>query len=325
MLVIPWPARCGLLLLFLPGLARAAPRVCGDQKALGSFTPDRCPLLLDDGKPPDEVAGDGVFTAGVKLDPAPYLKYKILPSGNFGADEVRMTGPCSPPPPGGPPDNPTSDLVVPSPDTGPPALFYYDMNHKSGGDSLMAHSPREAPPRWVAVGSFQDPPGFQPVQGAVDLAAQDACVFAGATRAQRDLPSGWQWKVLEKKGSYDGARKFGANGWSASPCDSDNQRVPDAAAAGSTLRFTFDACRGTLKTEVLAGSADLRRPGGGAEDLGAAGDMTEGPPGLPGIHCSCRLGAGARPASAAGAGGAALLLRLCLLRRRRARAPARAR
>ncbi|MCS6914936.1 MAG: hypothetical protein RMK29_11360 [Myxococcales bacterium] len=324
-----WPRRAvrlGVLAAVLgalePTAAWAQVRVCGNQAALGDFRPELCPVMRDDGVPPDEVMGDGVFTLEVRLQPTELLKYKILPSGRYGPDEVRQVGDCGL---DGRRDNPTGDLLVPRPDVSMPVRFFYDSRSRTAGDTLMTVSPPGT--AWVAVGGFQERP-FDPVQGALDLRPTPDGTLVGSTVVTRDLPPGWPWKVLEKKGTYDGARKYGTDGWSVTPCDSQNVLQTPPVPAGSRLELHFVARLGRLDTKVLPAvgtdggdTADLR-PGDGPGDGpsggqdGAAADLLD-PAALPGIRCGCRIGGvpSSPPSLLYLGAGAGLLLR----QRRRAR------
>lgn len=335
------------LLAWLPGagaVAWAEPKVCGNQPVLGDFDAAKCLPMRDDGAEPDEVKGDGVYTAWETLAPTTLLRYKILPSGAYDGTEIRQVGPCGP---GGESESPFQDILVPAPDVGAKVRFYYDSRplltggyapapgNRSGGDSAMIAAPSGRPPSFIAVGDFQDV-RFDPASG-VDLKPMATGVLAASFTLPRGLAAGWQWKVFEKGRRYDeiGARKFGPDGWSyTTKCDSANVTVDAAVPPGGNVQFVFHAHVGRLQTLISGGfldsdpgardlrqgeggGADLRQPGGGGEDLGAA-DMAPGD--LPGIHCKCQLAGRAQAQAQAGPPGpavlAALLLLLALLRRR---------
>lgn len=288
--------------------AAAAPKVCGNQPALGDFDVLKCPVLHDDGVAPDLVSGDGLFSASVRLDPTTLLRYKILPTGDYGPNDIRLVGSCGP---SAEAESPTGDILVPGPDISQPVLFFYDSRapadptwaappgNRSGGDSVMAAAPKDRTPSWIAIGDFEQTP-FDPA-GGIELRQMGDGALIGETTLTRDLPAGWQWKVFEKGRAFAeaGARKFGINGWSYTrTCDSDNAQVPTAAVTGSQLRFTFYPQRGRLRTEVQApccadgaGPPDQR----GLVDLAAAPSDQAGPQDLqtdgelPGIHCNCRV------------------------------------
>jgi hypothetical protein len=226
--------------------------------------------------------------------------------------------------------NPTRDIQVPRPDAGgKKARFYYDSRpppdptwasapaNRSGGDTLITDSPPGV--KWVAVGGFQEK-AFDPAAGTVDLTPVRPGVLAGELVTGRDLAAGWEWKVLEKKGTYDGARKFGPNGWSITPCDSSNMVVPREAPAGSRIQLVFHAHLGRLQTIITppmgqsdgpGPGADMRREGAGDQ----GGDPAEGPDlsgqELPGVRCNCRLDRAQAPSDRPGPS-AALLAGLAL-------------
>lgn len=340
-----------------PGSAAAAPKVCGDQAALGGFDIARCPELRDDGAGADEAAGDGVFSTEVMLDAKDFLFYKILPEGVYNATEITQASACAPAAAG---SNSPRNIVVPKVPKGA-ARFYFDSRdlsadqsyaplpagaRGSGGDSLMVRSPEGAPPRWVAVGDFQAAP-FDLASGALDLqpGAQRPTVLSAEVVVQKALPSGWQWKVVEGTGSYATARKYGQNGWAypdlkvGDNCDNLSARMMTAVSAGARLRFTFAAHLGRLQVQIVDSggadmadpAADLATPGGdlaGPPRDGASGgvDAGAGPPAgpLPGIRCDIAGGIGAarayHPSLAEAL--AALVLGVTLLRSRRRMAQA---
>lgn len=342
-----------------PGTGAAAPKVCGDQAALGGFDVAKCPELRDDGVGADEAAGDGVFSTEVMLDAKDFLLYKILPEGVYNATEITQASACAPAAAG---NNSPRNIVVPKVPKGA-ARFYFDSRdlsadpsyaalpagaRGSGGDSLMVRSPDGAPPRWVAVGDFQAAP-FDLSSGALDLqpGAQKPTVLSAEVVVAKALPSGWQWKVVEGTGSYTTARKYGQNGWAypdlkvGDNCDNLSARMATAVSAGARLRFTFAAHLGRLQVQIVEGGgadmadppADLALPPGG--DLaspprdGASGGADAGSGGpagpLPGIRCDIAGGIGAARAyhpSAWTASLAWLVLGLTLLRPRRRMAQA---
>jgi hypothetical protein len=334
------------LLTWLPGAAALAePKVCGNQPALGDFDAAKCLPMRDDGVEPDEVKDDGIYTAWATLAPTALLRYKILPSGAYDGSEIRQVGPCGP---SDESESPFQDILVPSPSVKEKVRFFYDSrpllvggyapapNNRSGGDSAMIGAPEGRPPSFIAVGDFQDM-RFDPPSG-VDLKPMAPGVLAARLTLPRGLAAGWQWKVFEKGRSYTevGARKFGPDGWSyTTKCDSANVKVDAAVPPGGDVQLVFHAHTGRLQTLISGGfldsapgMSDLRQPdppgmdlrsmGGGAEDLGAAADLSPGGD-LPGIHCKCQLAGKARTRTQSPPGPAAptaLLLLLVLLRQR---------
>ena len=334
----------------------AAPKVCGNDAALGSFAPASCPTLKDDGVAPDEAAGDGIYTAQVTLSPQAQLEYKILPSGAFDGSQLGQTGACDLQ---GMTSNTFGNILVPAADTSRPVRFFYDSRviadptytappgNRSSGDDLMLRSPAARCPQWLAVGDFQNAP-FDRSVGTVQLLLQRPGVLIGRLTAMKALAGGWHWKVAEATAAGTPARLYGPSGWAVSPCDTDSATVPSAVKPGDIVYFTWYSTVGRLQTVVVAAGADVADggiPGGlplcptPAEpgDLGtttdlagpatpdgatatpdAAGDAGSDRP-LPGIHCNCQLG-GAASGPPLGAGvsfvTAAAYLVACARRRR---------
>ncbi|MFO0572996.1 MAG: choice-of-anchor X domain-containing protein [Polyangia bacterium] len=295
-------ARCrlgfwiGLGLSLGPAAAAAGPRVCGGNAALGSFQPASCPELKDDGVPPDEAAGDGIYSVEVRLA-APVsapLEYKLLPSGAFDGTELGSyrgsagTDTCGL---GGTGTNSFKNVQIPSPPEDRPVRFYYDSRvlsdpshtrppqDRSFGDDLMARSPSTACPVFAAVGDFQTVP-FDRAVGSVALVQQRPGVLVGRWLATQSLAAGWKWQVQEKAPL---GRRFGPGGWSYDPCTGDRVTVPSAVRIGDTVTFTFYASLGRLQTTVQAGGAgDLGAPEGPQcpppVDMAQAGGTDAGPP-----------------------------------------------
>lgn len=329
----------GLLGVLGVGDALAAPKVCGNQAALGDFTLGRCPELRDDGMPPDVAAGDGIYSLAVTLTPTSLLKYKLLPSGAWDGSELGLTTECSA---AGDRTNGTRDVQIADPDTSQPVRFYLDTRELSGdpsyarpprgksfGDDLMVRTPGARCPTWQVIGDFQNVP-FDKTVGAVTLGLDRPGVLVGRVVATKNLAAGWQWKVVDKDAAP--GRRFGPGGWAYEPCDADNVSVPSSVRPGDILYFTFYASLGRLQTRVVTSEPDAGTATGGplcptpppdlasspAGDLAGpaeTGDLAGGPPGdgggsadlgpwgplgpRPGIHCDCSLAA--RPLAPPGA------------------------
>lgn len=247
------------------GVAFAAPKVCGNQAALGSFAADQCPELRDDGVAPDEAPGDGIYTAAVQLTATPLLEYKILPAGTYDGKELaQVGGACGAQ---GADKNGFKNIQIPSPDTSRKATFYYDTrvltgpgyaappDNRSAGDDLMVRSSLPGGcPQWLAVGEFQNVP-FDKVVGAVPLTLQRPGVLAGRLTAMKALAAGWKWKIVEGGGASP-ARRYGPSGWTYEPCDTDSASVPTAVRAGDVLYFTFYTAGGRLQASVVTSEPD---------------------------------------------------------------------
>lgn len=327
--------RANWFLLLVPFLAwsplasAGPPKVCGNNPGLGNFDPASCPVLLDDGVGPDEVAGDGIYTVAVALSPTPLLEYKLLPSGAFDGTQLGQSGTCDLM---GLPSNTFGNIQVPAPDTSRPVRFFYDSRviadptysappaNRSVGDDLMLRSPATVCPQWLAVGDFQGVP-FDRTVGAVELLLQRPGVLVGRLTATKALASGWLWKVAQSGSAGQPARRYGPSGWASDPCNTDSAKVPSAVTPGDIVYFTWYSNVGRLQTVVVAPGADsadggvhgglplcppLDSPDLGATDLAAAaGDASTTGPGdaggspdpdsgvarpRPGIHCDCQLG-----------------------------------
>jgi hypothetical protein len=248
----------------------------------------KCPELKDDGMPPDEAAGDGIYSVEVRLvaPVASPLEYKLLPSGTFDGTELGSyrgsagTDTCGL---GGTGTNSFKNVQIPSPEDGRPVRFYYDSRalsdpsharppgDRSFGDDLMVRSPSTTCPAFVVVGDFQSVP-FDRAVGAVALTQQRPGVLVGRWLATQALASGWKWQVQERAPL---GRRFGPGGWSYDPCTGDRVTVPSAVRVGDTVTFTFYASLGRLQTTVQAGGpSDLGAPGG--PQCPPPGDMAQG-------------------------------------------------
>jgi len=283
----------GGVLLGSAGGAEAAPKVCGNDANLGNFAIAACPELKDDGVAPDQAAGDGVYTVQVSISAKPMLEYKILPTGDYSAQDLRQLGDCGP---GGKGSNAFGNIQVPGPDVTQPVRFFYDSRaltdpsyasppgNRSGGDELtMKTAGGGRCPQWQAVGEFQNVP-FDRVVGTVSLSITQPGVLTGRLLVMKNLAPGWKWKVVDAGGLP--ARQFGPSGWAWDGCDDGNTNSVTVAAAakpGDLVFFTFYPWNGRLQTVVSNTEADLGAPGGlmqcpAAPDLGdPPTDLASGP------------------------------------------------
>jgi hypothetical protein len=253
--------------------------------------------------PPDAVAGDGIYTAGVQLTSTSLLEYKLLPHGVWDGSEIQAVGTC--PADGGPTANSTQNIQVVNPDVSSTTLFFYDsrMNldpsysaapsNGSGGDSVMLTAPAGTTTVWLAVGDFQDTYG--PNASAVKLSSQGQGVLSGSVTATKALAAGWQWQVMEQTTGV--VREYGPTGWAYAPCQAAFASVSSAVAIGDQLTFVLHSYGGRMQTMVAGAggdgfmAGDLSQPSSpSATDLGPdAFDL--GPfHGRPGIHCDCQVG-----------------------------------
>lgn len=311
----------GVGLLALATVARAEPKICGNQAALGSWSLASCPVLRDDD-------GDGIYSVTLALTDTPLLEYKILPTGSWDGMEVRAQGTC--PADGGGKRNDTQNIQIVQPDTGGPARFFFDgrsltdpsyskvVGNRSAGDSLMLRAPSSGCPRWLAVGDFQSLYGDN--SSAAPLAPLREGVWVGRVTASRALASGWRWKVLEQAATV--TREYGPTGWAYAPCEAAFATVASPVSVGDTVYFLLHEHGGRLQTLVSAAPLDgfswdgTPRCEPGA-DLGsdprdlatAASDAGPGPAPAdastdggsarrPGIHCDCQIGGAQRPSPA---------------------------
>jgi len=306
-----------LFILFACGLgssAAAQPKVCGNQAALGSWTLASCPILKDDGAPPDEAAGDGIYTAAVQLSATALLEYKILPTGVWDSSlDIKQVGTCAAD--GGSMQNDTRNIQVQNPDVSRPTLFFFDSRSQSGGDSVMVNAPAGSCPAWLAVGDFQN--FYGPNATAVKLLPQGRGVLAGRFTAAKTLAAGWRWKVVQQ--TTGTAREYGPTGWAYAPCEAAFTTVSTAVAPGDSVYLIFHAYQGRLQALLSSGPLDGFTIDGAAAcqpldmaaapvetvpdlgpafaaDLRASDSLDGGPDGAdmrrrPGIHCDCQMGA----------------------------------
>ncbi len=344
---------CCVFFLGVTHSASAQPKVCGNQTALGAWTLENCAILKDDGMPPDEVSGDGIYTVAVQLAKAALLEYKILPTGVWtGMFEIQQVGTCAYN--GEETANGTQNIQVPSPNVAGPTRFFFDSRalsdssyapapgNRSGGDSIMFDAPSGSCPTWIAVGDFQNLYGNNAT--AVRLLPQRPGLLVGHLTAAKALPIGWQWKLMQQTAGV--VREYGPSGWAYSPCRAEFAQVSAAVMPGDSVYFLVHVHSGRLQTLVFStpvdgytadgfdvcapsdfamAQADMRTspvlppPDLSALDGTGSADPADGgmPRRRPGIHCDCQLGP--TKADAATSFGLGLLLLLTAFIRTRLR------
>lgn len=297
--------------------------MCGNQATLGSWSLSACPALKDDGVPPDEAAGDGIYTVAVQLSPTALLEYKILPTGTWdGAQELKQVGSCSAD--GKADGNLPQNSQVQNPDTSRPTLFFFDgrttldqsfapaPGNRSGSDSAMLEAPAGSCPTWVAVGDFQNLMG--PNGSAAKLEFRGRGLLMGHITAAKPLAAGWRWKVVSQSAST--VREYGPSGWAYAPCEAAFATVSSPVSPGDSVYFLFHTEGGRLQTLVssspldgfMTDGATCQPPSDLAQDANAPGpdlgtapsaseDLASPDPSdaatprrRPGIHCDCQLG-----------------------------------
>ncbi len=225
--------------------------VTGSDSLLGNWDYLQGLLLVDDGVPPDEANGDDIFTASVIFEfAAPCtIDYKVT-------DGLTWIGSA----PGTNMQLRFDSLDVPF---SQPVVFYFDRRDLTGDDwypgiDYISDS-FNADHDWVAVGDFQTEAGevgdWLPDSEVTwmhdDGAAGDKTAGDGIHTFQfkpsESLPYA-EWKVV-RYGPWEGATKFGSDGWSFDPEDSFNGFW--AAEPYNLVRLEFDAGNGHIRNTVL--------------------------------------------------------------------------
>ncbi|MCC5876132.1 MAG: hypothetical protein JJU11_07950 [Candidatus Sumerlaeia bacterium] len=213
------------------------PAVVGDAPELGNWSIPQ--VMTED---------DDVFEVTRTLnDPAPWKVWRNASEG-WGSDIGRMGDGNQ-----NMPDFATTGTIT----------YYYDTRDLSGTgwqpetESLGATSASNVP--WVAVGNFQadTPEGgeWNPDSTVTVLTdPEEDGIFSYSFVASAGRTDAIWKAVSNTSPSWGDETKFGTNGWSVDPGDSNNQDIP-AYDAGDTVTLEFDAWRGRLRATVAPASS----------------------------------------------------------------------
>lgn len=221
-----------------------APVVIGDNAALGTWDPGSALVMAAEKISNTAPKAFRTWKGTASIAASTAISYKILRDGQKGWGAGNEFG-----------DKDNNNLGFTT--TAASTSFWFDEANlgADGWAPAVLTNGNDVGTTWVAVG---DLPGWNPESATTvmkdDGANGDAVAADGVFTYEfvaASTVSGSGWKAV-RQGPWAGSTKFGTNGWSFDPGDSNNDTFD--ANAGDSVKLEFDQYKGRVRSTVTPGS-----------------------------------------------------------------------